>query len=226
MVTLLLYPTEGAHRRGWRVGLVHSVVGTAANVADVTRSTSCCMATSRGWAATRVIPASTNVGARRPEGRLADCRPSQHLQEAGQAQRAVQGQAQDRTSQSSGAREGRTSVSSDQTPVRLCEDALPWSGEKHRSVGDTVRAVEPVDGAKTFDECRRGAPVMGIAAARSSQRLKPRNERVIGRVLIDLPLSKSARAEVGQKQAAFSDLPSYFGCLSLRLRAGLCPGTH
>jgi hypothetical protein len=30
-----------------------------------------------------------------------------------------------------------------------------------------------VDGATTFDECRRGAPVMrGIAAARGSRRLK------------------------------------------------------
>ena len=154
----------------------------------------------------RVIPAS---GARRPEGRLADCRPSQHLQEAGQAQRAVQGQAQDRTSQGSGARQGRTSVSSDQAPVRLCEDALPWPGEEHGAVDDAVCSVEPVDGAPTFiDECRRGAPVMrGIAAARGSQRLKPRNERVIWRVLIDLPLSKSATTEVGQKRVTTSDLP-------------------
>jgi len=51
---------------------------------------------------------------------------------------------------------------------------LPWPGEEHGTTGDTVRAVEPVDGAQTFtDECRRGAPVMReMAAASTSWQLK------------------------------------------------------
>ena len=61
----------------------------------------------------------------------------------------------------------------DQAPIRLREDTLPWPGEEHRAVGDTVRAVEPVDGAPTFaDECRRGASVMReMAGAGCSRRL-------------------------------------------------------
>lgn len=27
-------------------------------------------------------------------------------------------------------------------PVRLCEDALPWSGKEHSAVADVVRAVD------------------------------------------------------------------------------------
>lgn len=88
------------------------------------------------------------------------------------AQRAVQSQAQDRESQGPGACQGRASVPGDQAPVRLCEDTLPRSGEEHGTAGDTVRAVEPVDGAPTFaDECGRGASVMWeMTAARLSRR--------------------------------------------------------
>ena len=32
------------------------------------------------------------------------------------------------------------------TPV--CEDALPWLGQEYCAAGDTVRAVEPVDGTR------------------------------------------------------------------------------
>ena len=54
-----------------------------------------------------------------------------------------------------GARQGRASVWGDQAQVRLCENALPWSGEEHGPTGDAVRAVETVDGAQTFTgECR------------------------------------------------------------------------
>lgn len=54
-------------------------------------------------------------------------------------------------------------------------------GEKPRSVGDTVCAVEFVDGPPIFiDECRRGASLMlGAAAAIYSQRLKHRHEQLM-----------------------------------------------
>ncbi len=42
-------------------GLVHSVIGTAANVADVTQVDNCCTAKSRMSALTPVIPASKSV---------------------------------------------------------------------------------------------------------------------------------------------------------------------
>ena len=62
----------------------------------------------------------------------------------------------------------------DQTPVRLCEDAFPWTGQEHLANGDTVCAVEPVDGTPTLTEqYGRGAPVMReMAVARCSWRLK------------------------------------------------------
>ena len=47
--------------------------------------------------------------------------------------------------------QGRTSVSGDQAPVRLCESTLPWAAEKHRSVDHAVRPVKPLDGSKTAD---------------------------------------------------------------------------
>ena len=59
-------------------------------------------------------------------------------------------------------------------PVRLCEDAFPWSDQEHGATGDAICAVKSVDGAQTFtDQCRRGAPVIwAMAAARCSRRLK------------------------------------------------------
>src|SRR3546814_2952866 len=62
-----------------------------------------------------------------------------------------------RSIQGPGARQSRAPVPGDQAPIRLREDTLPWPGEEHRAVGDTVCAVEPVDGAPTFaDECKIG----------------------------------------------------------------------
>ena len=34
-------------------------------------------------------------------------------------------------------------------PVRLCEDAFPWSDQEHGATGDTVCTVEFVDGTQT-----------------------------------------------------------------------------
>ena len=78
------------------------------------------------------------------------------------------------------------------------------AGQEHRSAGDAVRAVEPMDGAPTFaDYRRRGTPVMRkMAAARCSRRPKRRTERVTWSILIDGPLSKAARAEVDRKYRA------------------------
>ena len=54
----------------------------------------------------------------RARGHLADCSPSQYLQKARKTQCHIQSDTQ-----------GRAPVSGDQTPVRLCEGALPRLGE-------------------------------------------------------------------------------------------------
>ena len=110
-------------------GLVHSVVGTAANVADVTQ-------------VDKLLHGDENMVGADAGYTGVEKRPEHE-------------------GRGSGTSQGRASVPGDQAPVRLCEGALPWSGEEHGATDDAVRSVEPVDGAPTFtDECRRGAPVM------------------------------------------------------------------
>ena len=72
-------------------------------------------------------------------------------------------------------------VSGDQAAVWLHQGALPGAGEEHRATGDAVRPVEPMDGTPTFtDECRRGALVMQKMARRGARwGQKHRNERAI-----------------------------------------------
>lgn len=92
-----------------------------------------------------------------------------------------------------GACQGRVPVPCEQMPLWLRQDALPWAGDEHRSVGIAVCTVGPVNGASTFNgECARGVPVMWeIAAARCSRRLKAQNRACDLIVLIVLPLLKT-----------------------------------
>lgn len=55
--------------------------------------------------------------------------PTQHVQEAWQAQRLVQSDSQNRKSQSPGAGKGRASISRDQAAVRLHQGALSRIGQ-------------------------------------------------------------------------------------------------
>jgi len=84
----------------------------------------------------------------------------------------LQERASNREDQSSGTRQGRAPVPGDQAAVWLYQGSFPRASEEHRTTGDAVRPVEPVDGAQTStDECRRGTPVIWeMVAARLSWR--------------------------------------------------------
>ena len=161
-------------------GLVHSVVGTAANVADVTQVDKLLhgdenmVGADAGYTGVEKRPEHEGRGSSGRSPPAVVLTRSDKRSALYKAKRKIEGQG-------SGTSQGRASVPGDQAPVRLCEGALPWSGEEHGATDDAVRAVEPVDGAPTFTgECRRGAPVMWkMAAARCSRRLKHRNKRVI-----------------------------------------------
>lgn len=147
-------------------GLVHSVVGTAANVADVTQVDKLLHGEEPGQRRCRLYRRREACRACRPLGHLADCGAAQHLPATEQAQPAVQGQAQNREGQGAGTCQGRTSIPGDQAPVWLHQGALPWPGQEHRTTDYAVCAVESVDGAAAFTrEHRRGAPVTRRIAA-------------------------------------------------------------
>jgi len=155
-------------------GLVHRVVGTATNVADVTQvdkllhgeeNVVCADADYTG------VEKRTEHDGREMIWQIAARRCTYRKLGKRSALYKAKRKIEKAKAQ---VRQGRAPVPGDQAPVRLCEDALPWSGQEHGATGDTVRAVEPADGAQKFtDERRRGAPVMWeMAAARCSRRLK------------------------------------------------------
>lgn len=101
-------------------GLVHTVVGTAANVSDI------------------------NVAGAPLHGRAEAKDPTSPYSDA-------PGQAQIAQSVHLGAVQGRAPVPGDQAAVRLQQGALPGLGQEHGAGCHAARAVEPVDGAATFD---------------------------------------------------------------------------
>ena len=126
-------------------GLVHSVVGTAATVADVTQ-------------VDKLLHGDENVV----------------CADAGYTGVEKRSEHADREGQGASASEGRAPVSRDQAAVRLHQGTFPRAGEEHCTTGDAVCPVEPMDGPPTFaGKRRRGAPVMRkMAVARCSRRLK------------------------------------------------------
>ncbi len=144
---------------------MHSVIGTAANVADATlvdqllhgeESYVCadaglyCVAKRSEHAGRQVI---WSVAARRSSYR--------HLQKGSPLGR---GDPLDRKGQGPDAGQGRTSVPRDQMPVRLHQGAFTWVGEERGRAGYAVCAVEPLVGTETAADGRRGAAVMRAAA--------------------------------------------------------------
>ena len=156
-------------------GLVHSVVGTAANVADVTQVDKLLhgdenvVCADAGYTGVEKRPEHEGrqviwqVAARRITYKKLDKRSALY-----KAKRKIE------KAKAPSTRQGRAPVPRDQAAVWLYQGAVPRAGEEHRSVGDAVRAVESVEGAPTVTDQRgRGAPVMrGMAAARCSRRLK------------------------------------------------------
>ncbi|MHC5347856.1 IS5 family transposase [Metapseudomonas furukawaii] len=106
-------------------GLVHRLVGTTDNLADVTqvdkllRGEENVMCADIGYTAVEKPPGTSRMPSH-PAGRGS----SQHLPETGQAQRPVSSPAKDREGQGAGACQGRAPDSSDQVPTRLCEGAF------------------------------------------------------------------------------------------------------
>jgi len=155
--------------------LVHSVVGTAANVADVTQVDKLLhgdenvVCADAGYTGVEKRPEHEGrqviwqVAARRITYKKLDKRSALY-----KAKRKIE------KAKAPSTRQGRAPVPRDQAAVWLYQGALPRAGEEHRSVGHAVRAVESVEGAPTVTDQRgRGAPVMrGMAAARCSRRLK------------------------------------------------------
>jgi len=156
-------------------GLVHSVVGTAANVADVTQVDKLLhgdenvVCADAGYTGVEKRPEHEGrqviwqVAARRSTYKKLDKRSALY-----KAKRKIE------KAKAPSTRQGRAPVPRDQAAVWLYQGAVPRAGEEHRSVGHAVRAVESVEGAPTVTDQRgRGAPVMrGMAAARCSRRLK------------------------------------------------------
>ena len=145
---------------------MHSVIGTAANVADVTQVDRLLHGEEKAVHADAGYTGGGEAArAQRKPSHLADCGAPQHLQAARKTQPVV---AKDRERQGADARQGRASVSCEQAPVRLNQGALSWPGKKHCSVGHAIRSFKSVDGAPALaDEHARGVPVMqGMSAER------------------------------------------------------------
>ena len=154
-------------------GLVHTVVGTAANVSDVNVAGSA--AARRGARGLRRRGLPGRAQARR--GRRADlacgdapgqAQAAQPVHRAGVRGRACREDEGQHPSQ------GRAPVPGDQAAVRVHEGALPRAGEEHGADRHAVRAVEPVDGAAAVDRRSRDECVCEarIGLARPRERLR------------------------------------------------------
>ncbi len=148
-------------------GLVHSVVVTAANVADITQvdqllhgeeNVVCADAGYTGVekrSEHEGRPVIWQIAARRGTYKKHGKRSALY-----KALRKIEkGQGPDPC-------QGRTPIPRDQTAIWLHQGALPRIGQECRADGDAVCPVESVDGPSTFaGKCRRGAPVMRKMAA-------------------------------------------------------------
>nr|AAN62253.1 hypothetical protein [Pseudomonas aeruginosa] len=138
---------------------MHSVVDTAANVADASRIN-------------KLLHGEENVAC--PDARYTgtEKRPEHESREVIwliAARRSTYKQLNKRSAldkvkrkieKAKGTGHGRTAVPSDQAAVRLREVPLPGPGEEHRATGHLVRPVEPMDDTSALaGRHRRCAPV-------------------------------------------------------------------
>ena len=128
-------------------GLVHTVVGTAANVNDVTQA----HALVHGEDTHVLADAGYQGVDKREETQGINVhwhvaiQPGKRKALDKSTPKGAPGPA--RAGQSAHAGQGRTPVPGDQAPVWACGGALPRAGQEHGAAADTVCAVQPVDGA-------------------------------------------------------------------------------
>jgi hypothetical protein len=133
-------------------GLVHTVVGTAANVSDINVAGALLHSEEHAAFGDSGSGRAQTTGARRTD--LARGDASGQAQAAESVHRArVRGRAggEDEGQHLS---QGRAPVPSDQAAVRVWQGSLSRLAEEHGTDRHAVRAVEPVDGAQAADAGR------------------------------------------------------------------------
>ena len=143
-------------------GLVHTVLGTAANVNDVTQG--------HGLLHGTEVIVFADAGYQGPDKRTEATGVPWHVALRPGKRRALDKKTplgapggQDREAQGERPGESRASVPGDQAPVRTHQGALSRAREEHTTTHHAVRAEQPLDGAPSTVEGTRG---MSAPAAR------------------------------------------------------------
>ncbi len=152
-------------------GLVHTVVGTAANVHDVTQAHALLHGEEElvlGDAGYRGVQGRKSRGKPESQRAVAHCHASGQTPCAGQEQHGADAGVL-RTSQGQPALAGGASVSGDQMPVWIYQGALSGAGQEHGAAEDAVYVGKPVEGAPPFDGYGGiGAPEMGVEGPKTA----------------------------------------------------------